>query len=224
MLSNQSTRTSKFITVLKTGGEYKRSDVFALHRMILKHHSDFEFYCLTDSKVMGDDIKIIPLRHNWRGWWSKIELFRLESDDLFLYMDLDTVVSGNVDHFFDLETDFSPIYNPYERLKTKIRMGSGLFLYKPNKMRRVYNKFSKIPKRYMKRYHGDQDYIESFLNLNKVSFLEDNFKDQIFSFKADLCNPPQKSKNYIGRIPDSAKIVYFHGKPRPKKMNYLDQL
>nr|WP_145924153.1 hypothetical protein [Halomonas elongata] len=41
-----------------------------------------------------------PLAHGWPGWWSKLELFRPHGGDL-LYLDLDTVVRGDLQPLID---------------------------------------------------------------------------------------------------------------------------
>ena len=47
---------------------------------VLKSGGDFlpaeEFICLTDLDL---DCQTLALDHDWPGWWSKIELFRLPS-------------------------------------------------------------------------------------------------------------------------------------------------
>ena len=225
MSSNQLTNTINVITVLRSGGEYQKKDVVNLYKMIDKHHRSFNFYCLTDHQQINQNIKVIPLKHRWKGWWSKIELFRFSSNELFLYMDLDTVVTGNFEHFFNQDVSFSPIYDAYQYLKGNHHMGSGLFLYKPNQMQFIYNTFKERPNYYMNQFQrgGDQRFIESVIQLKRYPMIQDLFPNQIFSFKADLCDPPKNPKNFKG-IPKTAKVVFFHGKPRPKDKNYLGQL
>lgn len=57
---------------------------------------DHAFYCLSNVQIKGIDV--IPLKHNWPGWWSKVELFR---SDLPLgrniYFDLDVLLCGSVE-------------------------------------------------------------------------------------------------------------------------------
>jgi hypothetical protein len=55
------------------------------------------FVCLTDAEAVPEGVERIPLRHGWRGFWSKVELFR---PGLFrgpaLYFDLDTIICGDI--------------------------------------------------------------------------------------------------------------------------------
>lgn len=86
--------------VWKRGGLYDRVDyVGPLARAVARNLSvPHRFVCLTDDKgPLPDGVERIPLRHGWRGFWSKIELYR---PDLFtgpvLYLDLDTVICGDL--------------------------------------------------------------------------------------------------------------------------------
>lgn len=86
--------------VWRTGGIYDSgSYVEKLARGVARNLTvPHRFVCLTDSVTPMDGVETIPLRENWRGYWSKIELYR---PGLFkgpvLYLDLDSVVVGSMD-------------------------------------------------------------------------------------------------------------------------------
>ena len=87
----------KIALVLRSGGDYNASDVQWLVNQLPK---DYEIICLTDLKCLHvPGVKVVPLINQWqkcRGWWAKIELFRPDiTDDLF-YLDLDTVIAGDI--------------------------------------------------------------------------------------------------------------------------------
>lgn len=88
----------RVLTVLRSGGEFRPEHVQALHRQIERHAPGAEFQCLSDVEIPGIDC--IPLKHDWPGWWAKIELFRADLGGEFLYTDLDNVVLGPLDQFF----------------------------------------------------------------------------------------------------------------------------
>ena len=75
--------------VLKSGGDFNESHVYALQKMCSKYMPGERFVCLTDLKL---DCDTIPLTEDWDGWWSKIELFKL---DAAVYLDLDTILVGD---------------------------------------------------------------------------------------------------------------------------------
>ena len=74
-------------------------------------NAPFKFVCLTNVPDKFDEtVETIPLLHNWRGWWSKLELFRsdlFEEGDRVFYLDLDSVIVGNIEPFFNFKSDFA---------------------------------------------------------------------------------------------------------------------
>lgn len=87
--------------VLKKGGIYTPEHVAALRKMLKAHASEpYQFVCLNDVWSSPDEVDFlsVPLLHdNWHGWWSKIELFRLDwrNGRTVIYFDLDTVIVGD---------------------------------------------------------------------------------------------------------------------------------
>lgn len=93
----------RVLTVLRSGGEYGPQHVQAIQRQVRKWaSSDTEFFCVSDVPIPGVRNRL-PLRHDWPGWWAKVELFRPDIPDDFLYTDLDNVILGPID--FALETN-----------------------------------------------------------------------------------------------------------------------
>lgn len=97
-------------TVLKSGGDFHPIDVQRLFRSISRHVTrPYTFVCLTDEvervsaeaclPEWNDRCRILPLSHDLPGWWSKIELFRLQGP--LIALDLDTAVVGSLDPLVD---------------------------------------------------------------------------------------------------------------------------
>ena len=85
------------LTVLRSGGEFNAGHVQAMQRQVARWApAGTMFKCLSDIDIPG--VECIPLRHDWPGWWAKLELFR---PDLglgnFLFTDLDNVIVGPID-------------------------------------------------------------------------------------------------------------------------------
>lgn len=162
------------------------------------------FVCLTDTRVDGVDI--IPLRDNLPGWWSKMELFR-EFDDVF-YLDLDTVITGDLSDLVSHPHKFTALRNFSSKPDTE-RMGSGVMAWKGD-YRFLHEKFMQAPREFMatftssKRW-GDQGFINEGLK-GKFDRFQDLFPGQIVSQKTDMQN---------NILPTDARIVCFHGKPKP---------
>lgn len=74
--------------VLRSGGAYRPEHVVGLHAQVRHWLPAARFVCLSDVEVPCERV---ALRHDWPGWWAKVELF-----DHFkgrtLYLDLDTVI------------------------------------------------------------------------------------------------------------------------------------
>ena len=201
------------VCVLKTGGwrnrhmkiEYRVEHVQWLARMVAKHVTvPHRLVCMSDVDVPG--VETIPLLDNLPGWWSKIEMFR-EFEQAF-YIDLDTVITGNIDHMVAHEHDFTVLRNLSSADKNRI--GSGIMAWGRD-LSDLYQQFMKDPARHMKECTtsarwGDQGFIQAHYAGHMDRF-QDLFPGQVVSFKTDLnCGDPSPEN----------KIVCFHGKPKPQ--------
>lgn len=198
--------------VLRTGGDtYNHKYVNALAENIRNNTNlKINLAVLTDNSNGFDSNlvdEVIPFKHQYRGWWSKIELFR---PDIFtgrvFYMDLDTVVVNNIDALMTYNTTFAGIRDLYHHnfLQT------GVMSWDSRYNHQVYENFVPDAARIMAYYaEGDAKWIrESVYNYD---YLPDKFPGQIVSYKANCLN---KSTGVV-TIPKDASIVCFHGKPRP---------
>jgi len=198
----------KIVTVLRSGGDYNENHVRWLHRQL---PDTYEKICLTDLDI--PDIKTVKLRTDFPGWWSKIELFNpdLIDDDIF-YVDLDIVVLGDISELTDqnelmmLEDFFSDtMYN-----------SAMMYIPKAEK-NKVWETFNRFPEQFMRRYKkgGDQEFISRILP--HANNWQKKFPGKLFSYKKHIV---KKSKKYKlssgnGQLPADARIIFFHGKPRP---------
>ena len=209
-------RRTRVITVLKSGGDFKPDHVVCLHNSVLRH-AEFpvEFVCLTDfpAPFLPSSIVTIPLEHNLPGWWSKAEIYRHDLIDPRAdcwYMDLDTVVVGPFDRLCD-DSSYIALRGFYK----SSRFGSGLMRW-PGRMN-----LSHIPDRAVEhverlgitrsnwKRHGDQDWIGSQLEKEyvPVEYFQDVWPGEVISYKIHCMKNGGPSKK--------AKVVCFHGKPRP---------
>ena len=188
--------------VLRSGGIYTPEWPQRLQRQVEANLSqDHNFVCLSDMEVEG--VETIGLRHDWPGWWSKIELFE---PGLFggpvLYLDLDCVVVGRLDDLFDYDgftmcSDF---------LRPQYKNSSVMAWHKP--MHRLYDAFRPNPAGWMQKYDrqrpqgriGDQAFIE-----DHAGDIDVFLAGKVVSYKKDC----KASK------PKHASVVAFHGRPKP---------
>ena len=77
------------------GDKYSDIDAHILKGMVERNlYQPHRFRCLSDRPIEGIDC-LIPA-DRWPGWWAKLLLFRY-SEGQNLYLDLDVVVTGNLD-------------------------------------------------------------------------------------------------------------------------------
>ena len=129
---------TKIVTVLRSGGDYQRIHVEKIRDMVERYVSEFEFICLTDSPTEEYDR---PLKHDWPGWWAKMEIFNIPGPVLFL--DLDTIIVDNIDCIIKSLKD-----QPFVTLRDAFRGGSniwsGIMSWSKN-VSYLYRAFAKDP-------------------------------------------------------------------------------
>ena len=81
------------VLVVRKGTLYGPKYVRLLRDQVAKFHPGVSFVCLTDQSDMPD-VPVSRLRHQWPGWWSKLELFAPWNAHYrpCLYIDLDSYV------------------------------------------------------------------------------------------------------------------------------------
>jgi hypothetical protein len=216
----------KWIACVYWEGKFRRRNenytpewVYKLYNMSVRNmQSDFQFICLTnvpDEFNGNENIKAVPLLHNWRGWWSKIELFRpnlFNDGDSVLYMDIDSIIVKSSEPFFNFDSNIVMSknadgknrvhlkYDKWEKRSKTIVSGysSTTFLLKPPFGTFIYHDFNYEKDSYI--FHGDQDWIHHKLG-NAKMFPDDWVK------KLRDCKNGILPKEIIVVAPLSAKIL-----------------
>jgi len=204
----------KVICVYKTGGDFSRDYVTKLKVAVKKNTiKSHEFICLTDDPEVRSICKVIPLKNNFPGWWSKIELFRPDlPDDNYLFFDLDTVVFRNIDDMIAL-ADNAPGFLMLTGFNKRLpdHPASGIMMGRFPKLSYIYDEFRKDPGAiiYSLRnekvgMNGDQGWI-----IRKVGWEVDRIQNYL------------PSGYIIGKMMwrhkrglDRAHIIAWSGKPR----------
>lgn len=139
------------------------------------------------------------------GWWSKIEMFRPgRFKGRCLFFDLDTVIVGSLDEITAYDGEFAMVSDWFHPdLKT-----SSVMAWDADKAGSIYELWERAGR---PQFHlrGDGGFIESVMP--GADCLQDKFPGQLVSFKASCGNG----------IPDGARVVAFHGLPRPHHLNDL---
>jgi hypothetical protein len=193
--------------VLRSGGIYDAEWVKKLRDGVARNLKvDHRFVCYSDTDVPCERI---PLRHNWPGWWAKIELFDGRVSGPHIYFDLDNVAMGDLSPLIDCQHEFSMLRN-FHRPQ---HASSCLMWFKESAPAGVWDKFISDPKRWMEyyatdrsgAYWGDQAFIWDALD-RKVPLM-DFPRTVVAHYKQDVaakhCPPP------------SASMVIFSGSVKP---------
>ena len=202
--------------VLRSGGVYTTDYVNRLANSVNRNLTiPYHFVCLTDLKDgFNENVhEVIPLRHDYPGWWAKVELFRsdLYKDRDWFFLDLDTVIIDNIDDLVGSDHSFTALEDFYRGEQ----MGSGLMAWKQRWYNFVYCDFAERPERVMDYcLYGDQQWIKDCIK-GYESF-QSKFPGAVVSFKKH-CTRSAKDIT----VPNGAKIICFHGTPKPHEATQL---
>lgn len=158
-----------------------------------------------ERKHIADDRYLTRHPIDLRGWYNKLFLFKpgvLSGKSLF--MDLDTVIVGNIDEIAAYNGDFCILRG----FRHNTHYGSGLIHFDPAATGHIWSNFVKQGCPVFKL--GDQEFIE--LMMPNADFFQDRLPGQVVSYKVHC------SKR---GVPSYARIVCFHGSPRPHEVNFL---
>lgn len=183
------------VAVLRSGGEYNARHVRWLARSIPG------LVALSDIDI--DGVPTVRLRYSFTGWWSKLELFSGSISGDLLYFDLDTVVLGSIDPL--LAVGQTTVLRDFYR---KESMGSGLMYIAERDKDRIWRAFLANANEVIRTHRtrtkwGDQGFLQGYIGTAQK--WQDALPGQVVSYKVDARR----------RLPPSARVVCFHGKPRP---------
>lgn len=122
------------------------------------------FVCLSNVEI--DDVERLPFKHDWPGWFSKIELFRPGNglEGRVLYLDLDVLITGNLQPIAEHPGPMammppSHVFmrgSPIDRPDVVNRYQTSCMVWDTPAGREIYEKFTP---EMMERFRGDQDVI-----------------------------------------------------------------
>ena len=214
--------------VYRTGGDFDADYVRRLASAIRRNlQAEHIFACLTDApEDQLDGIKrVIRLEHGWPGWWAKMELFRLPGP--LLYLDLDTMIVDNIDRLALTVTSRDPQTLVMLDDFYTHKVSSGIMGWSGHPVI-VYDAFSRVALRGDLRwipgrhgiglrtqgttFRGDQDWLRAFVASRKIPVERaQKLAHGICSYKVDV--------QRANRLPQNAKLVCFHGHPRPHEVS-----
>lgn len=212
---------------MKWGTLYPAAYVNILYRAVCDHlDGPFRFVCLTDD-AMGfeagietfpiPDLQLAPERYS-HGAWPKLGVFQRDLYGLTgrcLFIDLDSAIIDRLEPFFEADGLFraigaGPGWARGRTVETP-ELASGVFAFELGQLGMVLDTFLADREGAYARYPNEQSFIEG-----AIPDWAPWPPDWVISFKRHLCRP-------IGidlvkpplDPPAGAKIVAFHGDPRP---------
>ena len=187
--------------------EYGPKHVQWLKRQCDQQAPGIRFVCLTDAGII-EGVETIPLRYNWPGWWSKMELFDHDLGRV-LYMDLDTVVVGSLNQMLNHPHQFTACrdFGKGRGMNSSIMAWQG-------KRPDLFDPFVRDPEYWMAKCFdsncwGDQGFIQK--HIDGWEDWQSLFPGAVGSYKLTF-----KRK----RPPKTARVVCFHGKPKPNQVSH----
>tara|TARA_B100000424_G_C22898476_1_gene477897 strand:- start:373 stop:1188 length:816 start_codon:yes stop_codon:yes gene_type:complete len=223
-------KTTKYnILCLKHGTKYNSHYVNVLYNMIQRNLiGDFNLYCLTeDPKGIDERIHIIPLPNlPLFGWWYKPYIFSAEIPIIgtILFFDLDIIISSNINKLFDYAPNKCCILRDFIKLVRPSwnRYNSSIIRYNSKELDFVWQTFINNHQHYMRKYHGDQDFLFEVFD-KKATYWPDawikSWKWEIRKSKQVNLNSSKGKRKFLqieNVVPNpECCIQVFHGDPNP---------
>ena len=229
------------VVCLKHGDKYGPEYVNKLFNMVCRntrHQLDkgFTFTCYTDIRtgIDGAIRKIELPRKDLTGWWHKLWFFSPEfittvGPGQVLYLDLDTVITDNIDEYMGYESIDAPLailrdmggwqtQQPPERTN----WGSAIMSWQVGWGHHIWKAFTRDVGQEMRGHgHGDQGYIRYIVAPADVVFWQDivSPRSQVISYKWNIRDPNRGTPD--PPVPPGTAVVCFHGVPRPHEVPNL---
>lgn len=209
------------VICMKWGTAYGAHYVNKLRAMVGRHLSrPFRFICFTDdTSGIGEGVELRPMPEievpeRYRvSPWRKLAVFTpglagLEGKTLFL--DLDVVVTGSIDPFFDYSDKLAIIENWTQRGRG---IGnSSVFCFEAGRYGHVLERYYAEMDTLFNHHRTDQSFLSETLGREGLAFWPDAW---VRSFKVHCL--PGGPMNWLRtpHLPEDARIVAFHGHPKP---------
>ena len=191
------------------GDKYRDSDVRILRDMVARNMDrPFRFRCLSDREIPGIDC-LIPTE-NWPGWWAKLLLFRYSAGPC-LYLDLDVVITGNLDRLLSdtLSTPANWAQSGHGGCQSSVMAWDGDYSFIADSF--DINQLAEPERGNCGAYGaqklwGDQEFITAVMGEPGDYIVP---MQHIYSYKYH-CRES---------LPADASVVCFHGEPKPEQVS-----
>lgn len=220
-------QSDRIVLCMKWGTLFPAAYVNVLYAAVQAHlSSPFRFVCLTDDPrglrpgivTSGiPDIGLTPAQIAAPGVWRKLALFHPDLRSLglgsrVLFIDLDMMILGNLDRFFDAREPILLLDTGHDwRSSEAVQPSTGVFAYTLGEQEHILDAFLKDPAAAMASYRNEQDFVAAH-----ASGLALWPTGAVISFKRHLARRFGRDLFLQPRKPaPGPTILAFHGDPRP---------
>lgn len=207
------------VICMKWGKAYGAEYVNRLYGMVARHLTfPFRFMCLTDdAHGIRSEVESRPLpeiyipKDKQVSPWRKVSLFSPALSDLegkTLFLDLDILITQNIDCFFDYSERFCIIENWSQ--KGQGIGNSSVFCCDLGKYREVFEYYSAHVEEIVQTHDNEQIYVSK--HIGDIDFWPDSWCQ---SFQVHCLGKGLMRYLRMPQRPKDAKIVVFHGFPNP---------
>ena len=189
------------VVCVRTGDMYGPEYVTILEDRIARNYSgEYTFECFTDQPDLYGPGIITRLSFGFGGWWDKIGLMQkglwAEGERIW-YFDLDTVITGSLDEIFSYDGSFAAVGDFYKGFSLQ----SCVMSWRAGTMDGCLPFWSARGRPEIA--GGDQAVIQQFVV--QWADLRKRYPGSFVSYRLHAIAAP----------PEGAKIVNFHGVPKP---------
>jgi hypothetical protein len=162
-----------------------------------------------------------------KSWWYKMQMFnpRHGIGTPLLFFDLDTVIVNSIDWIMDLPLDRFWAVRDFRYLWRTDRqeINSSIMYWDPNRFHWIWDGWIKQDRNAMiKRFSGDQDYLNSVLPRDQIGFLDQHrvlsYRWQIKDGGWDNHRRAHRNPGAGAHIPVESSVIVFHGSPKPHEV------
>jgi len=210
------------VICMKWGTLYGPHYVNRLYRMTARNLSrPFRFVCFTDDardlrpEVETAPIPAIRIDPSYENLpWKKLAVYATDLGGLCgpaLYLDLDVVVIGDLDAFFEYPGAYCIIHNWTH--PDRLVGNSSVFRFEIGAHVELLERYEQeSTQHWIDLYRNEQAYLSHVLGRDRLTYWP---ADWCASFKKHCL--PGGIGNWVktAQIPDGARIVVFHGHPNP---------
>jgi hypothetical protein len=196
------------VACVNWGDKFSDAYIQNLKSMVERHTTiEHEFVCLSDRDIPG--VKTKKLMKGYEGWWNKLQLFHAGNgfEKRVVYLDLDTLVVGNIDWLLEYRGVFMGIEDVgcvnANQPHLKGVMQSGVMAWDYNVNHKVWDGFIQNPDA-VRKFRGDGEFLQFLIPEYARDLLQRVYPNRLKSYKYQV---------YKEGITNDLSLICFHGRP-----------